>query len=512
MRRRIAREAVVFFGFAGLLAVLPGCPMILGLDKDFRDIGQPDAGEASADAPADVQPENACGNGRLICNGSCIDVTADTNNCGVCGRKCGQGFTCAMGQCGNDVVQLAAGGAHGCVVLRAGKVWCWGNNTLAAVAQGTMGDMMCGTQKCRPAPLDTGLDSAAEVVLAAASGCARKSDGTVWCWGSNGLGQLGHTANTNGDVTCGATPCNPKPVQVMGLPAVQQIGAGYSHYCALTTTGAVYCWGSNTSGELGRQTAAGGSSPSAQLVPALSGNVKQLSTGLGYLSCALKMDGTVWCWGSNIRGGLGHATAGDPLDGALQPYSSTPQQILKDNQNNPFTGLERVSTQWNGGCAKKGTSWFCWGNHGRAALGFGAGFDTAVHATPAAVTVVPTGVATLAHSYETPCAIDPMGKLFCWGRNDWGAIGDSTFAGLPCEGAIPCRPDAQPIAVLGAVDMVTTNSVFALARKPDNTVWSWGANPDARLGHVPGMGGDAMTCATGTTFCNPKPTQIMGLP
>jgi alpha-tubulin suppressor-like RCC1 family protein len=105
-----------------------------------------------------------------------------------------------------------------------------------------------------------------------------------------------------------------------------------------------------------------------------------------------------------------------------------------------------------------------------------------------------------------------MGKLFCWGRNDWGTIGDSTFAGLPCEGAIPCRPDAQPIAILGTVDMIASSGLFALARKSDGTVWSWGANPDARLGHMPSTGGDAAMCATGTTICNPKPTQLMGLP
>jgi len=511
--RRIARKAIFSSAGIALALLLPGCPMILGLDKDYTDIGQADSGADAntPDTPADTPPENACGNGRLVCSGNCIDVTSDPNNCGVCDKKCAMGFTCAMSACGNDVVQLAAGGYHACVVLRAGKVWCWGNNTLAAVAQPAMGDMTCGTQKCRPTPTDTGLDLVQEVALAANSGCARKADGTVWCWGSSTLGQLGHATNTSGDVMCGMTACNPKPTQVMNLPSVTQIAAGYSHYCALTASGAVYCWGSNTSGELGRGTAFGGSSPSAQLVPALAGNVKQISSGLGYLTCALKMDGTVWCWGTNARGALGHAPNVDPVDGALQPYNSTPQQVLKDAQNNPFTPVERVSTQWQGACAKKG-GWYCWGFNGRAGLGLGGSFDTANHAAPAAVTVVPTTIATLGHGFETPCAIDTTGKLFCWGRNDWGAIGDGTFAGLTCEGNVPCRPDAQPIAAIGTVDMIAAGSLFAVARKTDGTIWSWGANPDARLGHMPGAGGDAMTCAAGTTQCNTKPTQVMGLP
>lgn len=503
---------MAFSSFVGLAAGLPACPMLLGLDKDFREV------DASGvpDASADVQPDNACGTGRLVCGGNCIDVTADPNNCGTCGKKCAPGFACAASQCGNDVVQLAAGGGHACARMRAGNVWCWGKNTLAAVGVDAMGDAMCGTQACRPAPIDTGLAAVQDVVLSAQSGCARKGDGTVWCWGSNALGQLGHPGGTAGDVLCGNVACNPKAAQVMGLPAVMQIGAGSSHYCALTTAGAVYCWGSNTSGELGRGTAAGGSSPSAQLVPALAADVKQISSGLGNLSCALKTDTTVWCWGTNVRGALGHPIAGDPLDGANNPYRSTPKQVLDapgaDAQSNVFSGVERVTVQVNGACAKKGAGWLCWGTHGRAALGLGSVFDTAAHPVPAPVNVIPTGVATLAHSYETPCAMDPAGKLFCWGRNDWGTIGNSTFAGSACEGSIPCEAAAQAIAVLGTVDMIATGAVFTLARKTDGTVWSWGANPDARLGHMPGDNGDAAMCAAGTTICNPKPTQIMGLP
>ena len=130
--RRIARKAIFSSAGIALALLLPGCPMILGLDKDYTDIGQADSGADAntPDTPADTPPENACGNGRLVCSGNCIDVTSDPNNCGVCDKKCAMGFTCAMSACGNDVVQLAAGGVLGCL---AGVGAPTGQGPLAAV-------------------------------------------------------------------------------------------------------------------------------------------------------------------------------------------------------------------------------------------------------------------------------------------------------------------------------------------------------------------------------------------
>jgi alpha-tubulin suppressor-like RCC1 family protein len=278
-------------------------------------------------------------------------------------------------------------------------------------------------------------------------------------------------------------------------------------------TGAVYCWGNNVEGELGRGTN-GGNSAAAAIVPALSGNVIAISSGLGQHSCAVKGDNTVWCWGLNLRGALGHnpGTSGDVLDGGTvgNPCNGTPKQVVSDVNNMPFTGLDDVTIADRVSCAhKKGASWFCWGNQGHGALGTGGAFDILNHASPIPVTVVPN-LGKLATGLETPCGTDMGKKLLCWGRNDWGAIGDGTFTGSSCEGSTPCHTDARDPMI--NIELVDTGGVFAIAKKSDGTIWTWGANPDARLGHMPGAGGDKMVCATGTTQCNPAPTQVMGIP
>jgi alpha-tubulin suppressor-like RCC1 family protein len=72
--------------------------------------------------------------------------------------------------------------------------------------------------------------------------CAIKTGHTVWCWGDNGNGQLGD----------GTTTGNPVPVQVSGHATDwAAVSDGLGHTCAVKTDGTVWCWGWNIDGQLG---------------------------------------------------------------------------------------------------------------------------------------------------------------------------------------------------------------------------------------------------------------------
>jgi alpha-tubulin suppressor-like RCC1 family protein len=127
--------------------------------------------------------------------------------------------------------------------------------------------------------------------------CALLSDGTVTCWGYGYLDQLGRDAG-------GCTPfaCALPPAVVSGLTGVIQVGCGEGLSCALRGDGTVACWGQNRYGQLGGATDAG-QSFAPQTIASLSG-VMQIAVGASHV-CALGADASVACWGSNGSSELG---------------------------------------------------------------------------------------------------------------------------------------------------------------------------------------------------------------
>ena len=143
------------------------------------------------------------------------------------------------------------------------------------------------------------MNTAVQVVAGDTHTCALTSAGAVLCWGENIYGRLGN----------GATGSSSTPVAVSGLSSgVSAISAGSFHTCALTRAGAVLCWGYNLYGQLGTGTNIDSGIPVA--VSSLSSGVSAIAAG-GFHTCALTSAGAVLCWGRNSFGNLGNGTLGD---------------------------------------------------------------------------------------------------------------------------------------------------------------------------------------------------------
>jgi hypothetical protein len=162
----------------------------------------------------------------------------------------------------SGVAQIAELSAHVCVLKKGGDVACWGRND-----SGQLGRGITETSSMVPAPV-SGLPALAKAIgVGASHSCAVLVDDTVWCWGRNdgGIGD-GNQASVRVRGQAGALPdggldpftANPRKIE--GLPAgpVRSVVGGYDHSCALMQSGAVYCWGSNARGQLGRGKADGG--------------------------------------------------------------------------------------------------------------------------------------------------------------------------------------------------------------------------------------------------------------
>jgi alpha-tubulin suppressor-like RCC1 family protein len=360
---------------------------------------------------------------------------------------------------------VTAGGFHSCAVTDAGAVWCWGDNYLHQLGDGTSDDRST-------VPVE--VIGSAEGVTAVSAGtyhtCAIVAGGTVKCWGENSTGQLGD----------GTTTDRSRPVTAHGLSGVVAVAAGDSFTCALTDAGAVWCWGTNNDGQVGQVVPVDPSDPSGSSgssdpsdpsdptdpTPDSSFDTPQLlmdsndvpihATGISAGSshaCAI-VAGAVDCWGSNATGQLGFSGESSavpvPIAGLTDvtaiaagghhtcavasgtvrcwgkpgdELGGTPPagQVWVET-----TGLGTVTAVASGGqssCALTDTSLYCWGNNTSGQLGDGTTVD---QETPVAVVGLASPAVTASAGLSHTCAVLSDGGVRCWGSNLYGRLGDGT--------------------------------------------------------------------------------------
>jgi hypothetical protein len=210
--------------------------------------------------------------------------------------------------------QMDTGAAHACVIDTAGAASCWG--------EGVYGQLGDGVTRATPVVereprLVSGGRAYAVVSAGGAHACAITTIGALWCWGLNRDGQLGRSSAGTPDVCLDPSfPCSRVPIAVGTAERFKAVSAGQAHTCAVTVAGVAYCWGQNSSGQLG--TGAAGL-PGPVPVPVAGGHTfTSVEAGANH-SCGIRADGALLCWGSNLNGGLGIGTT----DGSF----TTPQPV-----------------------------------------------------------------------------------------------------------------------------------------------------------------------------------------
>ena len=294
---------------------------------------------------------------------------------------------------------------HGCAVTTDGGVTCWGLNNFGQLGSDTTEVCDGGTTyPCSTTPVK--MMALASGITAVTAGtwhtCALTTAGGVKCWGHNFSGQLGDGQS------CGMI-C-PTPVDVTGLESgVAAIDAGHLHTCALTTAGAVKCWGTNSNGQLGDGGSCGtGFCAEPVNVTGLSGGVVGISTGVHY-ACAVLTTGGATCWGYNFYGQLGDGT--------------TTNRLTPVNVASLTSGVMTVVAGSRHTCATTISSVKCWGNNGSGQLGNGT---TTNSFTPVDVDGLPSGASMVALGHLHTCAVTVAAGVKCWGYNAFGQLGDGT--------------------------------------------------------------------------------------
>jgi hypothetical protein len=225
---------------------------------------------------------------------------------------------------------MNGGGAAFCAVTAAGAIWCWGYGVSGILGRGDQAD----STYARPVlegPGGAPFADAAEVRLGFDSACARKTDGSVWCWGASDLDQTGvFYSSAMPPGSAGPTLFPEGPLALLGAAVRLAANPGNTH-CAIVEGGQVECWGWNAYAQAGRDasTTTNGTTlvfASVESNLPLKG-VVDLAPDRGMQAmCATKSTGVeLLCWGHPFPpAGAPDATSPDPISIPLAGAAGAP--------------------------------------------------------------------------------------------------------------------------------------------------------------------------------------------
>lgn len=339
--------------------------------------------------------------------------------------------------------EISAGEYHSCGIVSDGRVACWGRDSYMSI--GVPGDDE------QPVPVIlSDFDSAVLIESVDTRNCVVNRDGTTLCWGRDSYGTLGNgydigdadtpapvlggetfTAISMGSYSTCAVTSNSRPAcwgregylgadigqhsspQILDMhPDYRDIAVSGTHGCGLDEAGTVHCWGYGSQGQLG-QGDQNHSRYAPLSVPSTEIFVKVEASNSG--TCALTVDGALYCWGNS------------PVDGVSGGDSLTPTPVRPDLQFEWVDGSESHV------CAISNGDVYCWGEGDDGQLGHGLRRE---EDEPVQVDGLPEGAIRVSVGLNHTCAIVGDGDVYCWGFGEFGTLGHGELGFLDTPTAV----------------------------------------------------------------------------
>ncbi len=364
---------------------------------------------------------------------------------------------------GNKWIKVVTGNFNTCALDETGILWCWGgrktpignelptlpSNNHYYLTQYLSSQMVPypvsnvkWSSKISHSPVNSSVDSYHK--------CAIDQNNNLWCWGRNDHGQIGIGTNN--------TPIY-SPTEITYPAGISwiDVDTGLNHTCAIDSNNNAWCWGDNDYGQLSALKLKDYLYPtrvSEALVP-----LKKITLGNNF-SCALDINGYLWCWGDNSD----HIITGPSIKFTSHP---TPVSWVEDKKfkdisagsdhicgitvdnellcwgdNSKYQlGVTNVTyypvivtagdnTKWLSvyaagantcALAINGELW-CWGDNKNYQLGFDPHNDY-LYTTPVLITKINEPISSFSIDPSHACVVTTTGKLFCWGSSKRGEIG-----------------------------------------------------------------------------------------
>jgi alpha-tubulin suppressor-like RCC1 family protein len=360
-----------------------------------------------------------------------------------------------------------AGTQHTLASKSNGTLWAWGYNNSGQLGDGTTTNSSIAVRVKGPNGFGY-LNDAVAIAAGYYHSVALQTDGKLYAWGENNIGQLGDGCTIGDNCTDSNFPVQVKGPSGSGyLTDVVAIAAWRHHTLALKSDGTLYAWGYNYYGELGVGDNTHRTSPDQ-----VGTDTNWVAIAAGYNhTLALKSNGTLWAWGRNEYGQLGDGTSGDSNN------ENTPVQVLTDV-------VAIAAGTYHSLALKSDGTLHAWGRNNYGQLGDGTSGDSNNKNTPVQVL---TDVVAIAAGYNHTLALKSGGTLWAWGQNSVGQLGQD----YP-------NPHHSPFQIGSDTNWteIAAGYYHSLALKSDGTLWAWGQNIFGQLGD-------------GTTYNSYSPTAVI---
>ncbi len=351
---------------------------------------------------------------------------------------------------------VSAGEEFTCGLAQEGRAYCWGSNEVGQLGDGSkMGELV---NRPYAAPVAGGHAFAA-ISAGDVHVCALTADGQAFCWGYDVNGALG-----------GPGKRSAVPSAVVTDLRFVAVVAGPQRTCGLTRDGVVYCWG-----RFSLPSAAPGGRPALEPTR-LPGEIQFRAVGLGLShACGLARDSRVYCWGSNEFGELGVRPTG-PRRPAPVPVT------FPEGAAESFTSVG--ASPYDSCAVDEAGRGYCWGRDMFGQLGNGR-LTSPDEPTPTPTLVAGGHQWRLIRPGDYACGLVVQGEAYCWGLTSLPQTpGTSTAANL-CDGPPPRTCSTEPLPVAGGLRFrdLSVGGGHSCGVTTDGGIYCWGRNDYGQLGN-----------------------------
>ena len=381
---------------------------------------------------------------------------------------------------------VAAGFSTGYALDSDGVIWAWGSNWYGQVGNGSTSTgavapvQVLADASGNPLPKFAAVSSAYQV------GLGLDVEGNIWAWGYNGSGLVGDGTYVNRWAPVELTVGVQGALQVQLPKFVSVVGGVYTAY-GLDADGHIWAWGANMNGQIGNGSTAGDGTISpvtgqnvqqthpVEIMPGQT--FTSIAAGAAGIF-ALDSNGSIWTWGYCASYNLGTGTTC-----SVPSSRPTPVQLTTSAAGQPLPPFQAVATGYYGGYALDGAgNIWSWGPGSYGQVGNGS---TNTQTRPVQLSVVDAqGAAVsfqaLAGGNFTGYALDSVGNVWSWGYDGYGNLGNGTQIDQTVPGELKLDVTGGPLPKFQAI---ASQNMTAYGLDADGRLWGWGANDAGQVGN-----------------------------